>query len=60
MNELVLPSSCFVNFYFKHSLQSSQFEDFVVEFLDRCFAIIENSIILQTRSEVNILVGSFV
>jgi len=35
------------------SLQSSQFSDFVAEFCDRCFSIIENSIALQTRSEVS-------
>ena len=35
------------------SLQSSQFSDFVTEFCDRCFSIIENSIALQTRSEVS-------
>ena len=34
------------------SLQSSHFDDFVADFCDRCFAIIENSIVLQTRAEV--------
>ena len=34
------------------SMQSAQFEDFLVEFLNRCFAIIENSIVLETRAEV--------
>ena len=37
---------------FIFSVQSSQFSDFVTEFCDRCFSIIENSIALQTRSEV--------
>merc|ERR1719228_694521 len=33
--------------------QSAQFEDFIVEFLNRCFAIIENSEVQQIRSEVS-------
>jgi hypothetical protein len=43
-------------FYFLiyYSMQSAQFEDFLVEFLNRCFAIIENSIVLETRAEVHI------
>ena len=32
--------------------QTAQFEDFVAEFLDRCFAIIESSTLEQTREEV--------
>lgn len=33
--------------------QTAQFEDFMVEFLNRCFAIIENSEVQQVRSEVS-------
>jgi proteasome activator subunit 4 len=33
--------------------QSAHFEDFIVEFLNRCFAIIENSEVQQIRSEVS-------
>eukprot|EP00092_Neocalanus_flemingeri_P031411 GFUD01034116.1.p1 GENE.GFUD01034116.1~~GFUD01034116.1.p1 ORF type:complete len:1998 (+),score=527.07 GFUD01034116.1:71-6064(+) len=33
--------------------QTSQFEDFIVEFLNRCFAIVENSEVQQIRSEVS-------
>ena len=33
--------------------QSAQLEDFIVEFLNRCFAIIENSEVQQIRSEVS-------
>jgi len=34
-------------------LDTAGFEDFVVEFLNRCFSIIENSVVEQTRSEVS-------
>ncbi len=49
-----VPSYCryLLSHYF--SMQSAQFEDFLVEFLNRCFAIIENSIVLETRAEVHI------
>jgi len=33
--------------------QTAQFEDFMVEFLNRCFAIVENSEVQQIRSEVS-------
>jgi len=33
--------------------QTAQFEDFMVEFLNRCFSIIENSEVQQIRSEVS-------
>ena len=33
--------------------QTAQLEDFIVEFLNRCFAIIENSEVQQIRSEVS-------
>jgi len=37
----------------KVCFQSAQFEDFIVEFLNRCFAIVENSEVQQIRSEVS-------
>ena len=33
--------------------QTAQFEDFILEFLNRCFAIIENSEVQQIRSETS-------
>ena len=34
--------------------QTALFEDFVVEFLDKCFAFIESSTLEQTREEVSL------
>ena len=34
--------------------QTAQFEDFVVEFLDKCFSFIESSSLQQTREEVSL------
>ena len=34
--------------------QTAQFEDFVVEFLDKCFSFIESSTLQQTREEVSL------
>ncbi len=34
--------------------QTAQLEDFVVQFLDQCFAVIESSSLLQTREEMSL------
>ena len=38
--------------------QTAQFEDFIVEFLEKCFSFIESSSLEQTREEVRILIPS--